>query len=90
MGDEMGGMFLDPDEIAELTSRVQRAAQVKVLRFIGVEHRVRPDGTIAVMRAHVEKVFGAAPAAAREAAPKEPDWEALAEIRKKPQRPGRG
>ena len=86
----MGGMFLDPDEIAELTSRVQRAAQVKVLRFMGIEHRVRPDASIAVLRAHVEKIFGAAPATTRKTTPKEPDWEALAELRRKSRRPSRG
>lgn len=84
----MSDMFLSADEISSMTGRVQRAAQVKVLRFMGVEHRVRPDGTIAVMRAHVEKVFGAAPAASRKTAPKEPDWAALAEARKKSRRPG--
>jgi len=73
-------MFLSTDEISSMTGRVQRAAQVKVLRFMGIEHRVRPDGTLAVLRAHVEKVFGAAPAAAQKTTPKEPDWEARAEL----------
>jgi hypothetical protein len=73
----MSNMFLDSDEIRELTCRVQHAAQVRVLRGMGIEHRVRPDGSVAVMRAHAEKVFGAAPAATRKAAPKEPNWEAL-------------
>ncbi|NIA57254.1 hypothetical protein HAV22_26890 [Massilia sp. TW-1] len=44
---------------------------------VGIEHRVRPDGTVAVMRAHAEKVFGAVAAGGRRAAPKEPDWGAL-------------
>lgn len=86
----MSDMFLSADEISSMTGRVQRAAQVKVLRFMGVEHRVRPDGTLAVLRAHVEKVFGATPAAERKTTPKEPNWEALAELRRKSQRPGRG
>lgn len=73
----MNTMFLSSDEVQEMTCRVQRAAQVKVLRGMGIEHRVRPDGTLAVLRAHVEKVFGAAPATARKAASKEPDWGAL-------------
>jgi hypothetical protein len=73
----MSNTFLDSDEIRELTCRVQRAAQVRVLRGIGIEHRVRPDGSVAVMRAHAEKVFGAAPAAVQKAAQKEPDWGAL-------------
>ncbi|MGZ5833744.1 MAG: DUF4224 domain-containing protein [Telluria sp.] len=73
----MSAMFLSSEEVQELTCRIQRAAQVKVLRGMGIEHRQRPDGTLAVLRAHVEKVFGAAPAAARKTAPKEPDWGAL-------------
>lgn len=73
----MSNMFLDSDEIRELTCRVQHAAQVRVLRGMGIEHRVRPDGSVAVMRAHAEKVFGVAPAAARKAAAREIDWEAL-------------
>lgn len=83
-------MFLSPEELQELTGRVQRAAQVKVLRGMGIEHRQRPDGSVAVMRAHIEKVFGAAPAVVRKSVPKEPDWEALAELRRKSQRRGRG
>jgi hypothetical protein len=73
----MSDMWLEPSEIEGMTNRVQHAAQVRVLRSMGIEHRVRPDRTIAVLRAHVEKVFGAAPAAARKAATKEPDWGAL-------------
>jgi hypothetical protein len=73
----MNDMFLSHDEISSMTSRVQRAAQLRALRGMGIEHRVRPDGTLAVMRAHVEKVFGAAAAGSRKAPPKEPNWGAL-------------
>lgn len=73
----MSEMWLEPSEIEGMTNRIQHAAQVRVLRGMGIEHRVRPDGTVAVLRAHVEKVFGVAPATARKAAPKEPDWGAL-------------
>lgn len=73
----MSNMFLDAEEIRELTCRVQRAAQAKVLLGMGIEHRKRPDGTLAVMRAHVEKSFGVAPAVGRKAPPKEPNWDAL-------------
>jgi hypothetical protein len=31
---------------------------VRVLRAMGVEHRVRPDGSVAVARAHIERIFG--------------------------------
>jgi hypothetical protein len=70
-------LFLDADEISNMTSRVQRAAQVRVLRGMGIEHRIRPDGTVAILRAHVERVFGAGPTNMRKNAPKEPNWEAL-------------
>ena len=51
-------MFLDDDELIKLTQRTRWAAQARVLTFMGIEHRRRPDGSIAVLRAHVEKLFG--------------------------------
>lgn len=66
-------LFLDSDEIRELTHRHRRSAQVEALRTIGIEHRTRPDGTLIVLRAHVEQLLGANPAAI--SAPDwEPDW----------------
>jgi hypothetical protein len=54
----MSNLFLEPSEIEGLTSRVRRNAQVKVLRFLGIEHKVRPNGSLAILREHVTKVFG--------------------------------
>lgn len=69
-------MFLNPTELYELTGKKRRQAQVEALRMMGVEHRVRPDGTVAVMRAHVESVFGGiAPAKVVKSA--EPNWSAI-------------
>ena len=51
-------MILTPDELAALTGRVRRDAQVRALRFMGIDHKVRPDGTVAVLRSHAEKVLG--------------------------------
>jgi len=51
-------MFLSKFEIETLTGRVRKDAQVRVLRFMGIEHRVRPDGTVAVLRSHVERALG--------------------------------
>lgn len=56
-GPEPTSTFLRPDEIHSLTDRTRRHAQVKVLRSMGIEHKVRPDGGIAVLRAHITKVF---------------------------------
>lgn len=69
-------MFLTPSEINELTGKVRKPAQVRALRFMGIEHRVRPDGALIVSRSHIEKVLDgvAAPPAPREV---EPNWDAM-------------
>lgn len=52
-------MILTPDELVELTGKKTRTAQAQVLRFMGVEHRRRPDGSLVVLKSHVDLVFGA-------------------------------
>lgn len=54
----MSGTFLEPKEVRELTGRVHYASQAKVLRSMGIEHRARPDGSLALLRSHVEDVMG--------------------------------
>lgn len=56
--------WLTEDEIRGLTARERRPAQVKQLNAMGVEFRQRADRSIVVMRAHVERLFGATPPAA--------------------------
>ena len=51
-------MFLNAEEVAHLTGKVRRDSQVRALRFMGIEHRVRADGTVVVSRAHVEQTLG--------------------------------
>jgi len=51
-------MFLTDKELTELTGKRQNAARIRVLNTLGVQHKIRPDGSIAVLRAHVERVFG--------------------------------
>lgn len=70
-------MFLDRDELIHLTGRTRKDAQVRVLRFMGIEHRLRPDGSVAVLRSHVEKSLGgeSVEIAEREY---EPDWSVFA------------
>lgn len=70
-------MFLDPDQLIELTRRRRRAAQLLQLRAMGIEHRVRADGTLAVLTAHVEQMFGMVAPTKRKAQNVEPNWEAL-------------
>lgn len=51
-------MLLSTAEIRDLTGRTHYDAQAKAMRGMGIVHKVRPDGTIAVSRAHVERVLG--------------------------------
>jgi hypothetical protein len=51
-------MFLDDDEIAALTKKRRHDAQARALRFMGIEFKPRPDGSLAVLRVHVEKQLG--------------------------------
>jgi hypothetical protein len=69
-------LFLTREEVNALTTRVQYAAQVKALRAMGIEHRVRPDGSLAVLRSHIEQIFGGISKTRNESV-KEPNWGAL-------------
>lgn len=51
-------MFLTEEEIRELTNRKQRCSQAMVLRALGITHKVRADGSLVVLRAHVEQELG--------------------------------
>lgn len=70
-------MFLAPIEIAGLTHRVRRAAQVRMLRHMGIQHKVRADGTVAVLREHVNSEFGAAGIRRTPKAAPTPNWDAI-------------
>lgn len=69
-------MFLSKAELKALTNRIQYAAQVRTLRAMGIQHCVRPDGSVAVMRSHIEAVFGIENRPASRT-PTEPNWGAL-------------
>ncbi|VVE46865.1 DUF4224 domain-containing protein [Pandoraea terrigena] len=51
-------IFLTKDEIREMTGRVRYKSQALVLSALGIEHKVRPDGSMLVLRAHVEQSLG--------------------------------
>lgn len=48
-------MFLTPEQLIELTGKLRRQAQVRALTKMGIEHAVRPDGKVIVLRSHVER-----------------------------------
>lgn len=51
-------MFLTDDELTELTGKRQNAARARALNGMGVQHKVRADGSIVVLRAHIERMLG--------------------------------
>lgn len=70
---EADAMFLTKEDLVHLTGRHQRSSQAQVLRAMGIEHRVRPDGHVVVLRSHVEFLFGAE-ANHRSTGEPIPDW----------------
>lgn len=69
-------MILDIKEVIALTGRQRKDAQIRALRYMGIEHRIRPDGTVAVLKAHVEQSLGLKESedVIKET---EPDWSAI-------------
>jgi hypothetical protein len=71
-------LLLDPAELRELTGKTRGDAQCRVLERMGIAHKRRPDGTIAVLRTQVEAVLGGGAPAAGGTIPspsKEPELE---------------
>lgn len=73
----MDGMFLDDDELRSMTHRIQRAAQARMLRSMGIAFKQRADGTLAVLRSHVEKEFGVGPDRKPKQKEFQPNWSAV-------------
>ncbi len=65
-------MFLDDKELQSLTGKSRRSFQVTALNAMGIEHKLRPDGHIIVLRSHVESLLNGGKSTARKNA--EPDW----------------
>lgn len=70
-------IVLTQDEVQSLTGRHRKDAQVKALRFMGIEHRVRPDGSVAVLKAHIDQVLGGSITRSSKPHRTEPNWAAL-------------
>lgn len=75
----MAEFLLNPEELRDLTGRTRRNSQVESLNYMGIEHRVRPDGRVIVLRAHAERVLGGHADGKKERQRKnfEPDWSAI-------------
>lgn len=68
--------LLTPQELWELTHRKTSPAQKKALNSMGIDYRVRPDGTVAVLKSHLEKAMGGVQSSSQPAR-KEPNWGAM-------------
>lgn len=52
-------LTLSPDELADLTDKVKATAQARELAHMGIPFKTRRDGSLAVLRVHVESLLGA-------------------------------
>jgi hypothetical protein len=46
-------LCLTADEITQLTGKRRPSAQRKALRFMCIDHKLRPDGSLVVLRSHL-------------------------------------
>lgn len=67
-------MFLTEEEIRELTGKTRRSSQAKVLNTLGIVHKIRPDGSLVVLRSHVEQQLGGRAPPAKKEKEYEPNW----------------
>ena len=49
-----GALNLTPEQLEAYTERKRPTAQARVLDAIGVPYKVRPDGSLIVLRIHVQ------------------------------------
>lgn len=70
-------MFLTKEELREMTLRTQYAAQVRALRAMGITFKIRADGSVAVLRAHVEEEFGGRGTVKAKTDEFQPNWEGI-------------
>lgn len=71
-------MFLTDEEMTELTGKKRREARRVALNTMGVEHIIRPDGMVKVLRSHVESMMGGfSHARIKDQKKVQPNWECL-------------
>lgn len=73
----MNATFLTDEEVQSLTNRKVRPSQVKVLKAMGIEHKVRPDGSVAILRNHITKVFDGSIETNKPKKQAVPNWDAM-------------
>lgn len=66
----LDAIAVTPQDLKTLTDRERPSAQARVLTRLGIPHRRRPDGSLIVLRCHVETVTAARGIVARISEPK--------------------
>lgn len=65
---------LSPNELIELTGKKKYSAQIRALRFMAIDHKTRPDGSIVVLRSQIIAASTEASAAMKANRRIEPNW----------------
>jgi hypothetical protein len=74
----MSDMFLTRSELEQLTGNKRSDAQARALNFMGIDHKIRPDGSVVVLRAYVEKLLGLKHESKKDKRPEDlMNWDAL-------------
>jgi hypothetical protein len=51
-------LCLTDSELSQLTGKTRPSAQLRALRFMAIDHKRRPDGSIVVLRSEIEAPCG--------------------------------
>jgi hypothetical protein len=65
----LDAITVTPQDLVTLTDRERPSAQARVLARLGIPHRRRPDGSLIVLRCHVDTVTAARAIVARTSEP---------------------
>jgi len=63
-------LCLTTEEVAQLTGRTRRSAQRRVLQYMCIDHKQRPDGSLVVLRSGLDAAAGIGHSTKRT----EPNW----------------
>jgi hypothetical protein len=64
-------LCLTDDELTQLTGKTRPSAQIKALRYMAIDHKRRPDGSLVVLRNQLGDPCGESTANTRRT---EPNW----------------
>lgn len=75
----LASMCLEKAEIISLTGRTRKSKQIETLNSMGIAYKLRPNGSIAILRSVAEKELGGKADVVRQKE-YEPDFDALSRM----------